>query len=93
MTKWDAMGDQYHLNIRVSRVQRNLIDQAAASLGRSRADFILGSAVSEAQHVLIDRCFFSLDKDAFEQIAALLDNPPAPTAALCELPMIKAPWE
>jgi uncharacterized protein (DUF1778 family) len=89
----DRFTTRDQLNVRVSRAQRDLIDHAAASLGKTRTDFILESAVREAQQVLLDQVFFSLDEDAFKQVAALLDHPPAPSAALRDLLSARAPWE
>jgi len=81
------------INIRASRRQRDLIDQAAESLGKSRSDFMLETACREAEQVLLDRTFFRLDDEAFARFQAILDAPPAPSAALRELLLHKAPWE
>lgn len=53
------------INIRAKARQRDLIDQAAAQLGRSRSDFMLDAACSKAEDVLLDRVFFSVDPDTF----------------------------
>ena len=42
------------INIRAKAKQRDLIDQAANSLGRSRSDFMLEAAYREAESVLLD---------------------------------------
>ncbi len=81
------------INIRASRVQRDLIDRAAAVLGQSRSEFMLETASREAENVLLDQTFFRLDTDAFAQFSALLDYPPVPSAALRELLRRKSPWE
>ncbi len=81
------------INIRASRQQRDLIDQAAQALGRSRTDFMLESACREAEGVLLDRAFFRLDRDAYARFTALLDSPPPPSDELRELLLTKAPWE
>jgi uncharacterized protein (DUF1778 family) len=81
------------INIRASRQQRDLIDQAAQVLGKSRSDFMLETAYREAEGVLLDRAFFRLDRDAFARFTALLDDPPPPTDELRELLSSGAPWE
>ena len=87
-----ALRDQT-ISIRVSRRQRDVIDQAALALGKSRSDFMVESAYREAEQVLLDRTVFTLDEQAFEEFEALLDAPPAPTEALRKLLTSKAPWE
>jgi uncharacterized protein (DUF1778 family) len=81
------------INIRASRRQRGLIDQAAEALGKSRSEFMLETACREAEQVLLDRQFFRLDQDAFARFQDMLDNPPPPSHALRELLLRKAPWE
>ncbi|HEV2109661.1 MAG TPA: DUF1778 domain-containing protein [Thermomicrobiales bacterium] len=63
------------INIRASARQRDLIDQAARALGKSRTDFMLETACHEAIDVLLDRRFLHLDADAFERFTTLLDTP------------------
>jgi uncharacterized protein (DUF1778 family) len=81
------------INIRASQRQRNLIDQAARALGKSRTDFMLETACREAENVLLDQTFFRLDEEAFERFNELLDSPPALTDELRMLLRSKAPWE
>ncbi len=81
------------INIRVAGVQRNLIDQAAEIRGTSRSDFMLEASYREAQKVLMDRTFFVLEPDVFDEFEAMLDNPPAPSPALIELMKHRPPWE
>ena len=81
------------INLRASRRQKVLIDQAAAALGRSRSDFMLDSACREAQSVLLDRCYFALSEEAFERFTAMLDEPPQDNPKLHKLLHTKPPWE
>jgi uncharacterized protein (DUF1778 family) len=82
-----------NINIRVKRTQRDLIDQAAELLGKSRSDFMLETACREAEDVLLDQCFFTLDAEAFEKFQALLDKPPSKNPKLRKLMATPAPWE
>jgi len=93
MVKASSPATREQINIRATRTQRDTIDQAAALTGKSRTDFILDSAVRDAQQVLLDQCFFQLDESAFDRVAELLDNPPAPSPALRKLLATPAPWE
>ncbi|MEA3643028.1 MAG: DUF1778 domain-containing protein [Lamprobacter sp.] len=81
------------INLRALPEQRDLIDQAASALGKNRSDFMLEAACERAQSVLLDRIFFSLDTDKFQQFIALLDAPPTPNVGLERLMAIKAPWD
>ena len=81
------------INIRAKAKQRDLIDQAADRLGRSRSDFMLEAACREAEDVLLDQAFFTVDEGTFAQFQALLDKPLLPTDKLRRLLRTKAPWE
>jgi uncharacterized protein (DUF1778 family) len=47
------------LNLRIAPADRNLIDQAAASLGATRTDFILQAVRRAAEETLLDRAVLS----------------------------------
>ena len=81
------------INLRASRKQRSLIDQAAEVLGRNRSDFMLDASCREAESVLLDRRYFALDGDTFEEFMAVLDAPPATNPRLHRLLAEKAPWD
>jgi uncharacterized protein (DUF1778 family) len=81
------------INIRASRQQRELIDQAARVLGKSRSEFMLETLCRHAENVLIDRTFFQLDDDTYARFSAMLDAPAAPSDALRDLLRREAPWE
>jgi uncharacterized protein (DUF1778 family) len=81
------------INIRAKRRQRDLIDHAAQRLGRSRSDFMLEAACREAENVLLDQTFFTVDAGVFAKFKALMDEPLPPTDRLRRLIKTKAPWE
>lgn len=81
------------INIRAKARQRDLIDQAAERLGRSRSDFMLEAACREAQDVLLDQAFFMVDAGTFAKFQTLLDRPLPPTDKLRRLLKTKAPWD
>lgn len=81
------------ISIRAKAQQRDLIDQAAERLNRSRSDFMLEASCRKAEDVLLDQTYFALDADVFAQFQAMLDNPPTQTDRLRRLLTTKAPWE
>jgi uncharacterized protein (DUF1778 family) len=81
------------INIRAKARQRDLIDQAAARMGRSRSDFMLDAACRQAEDVLLDQAFFVVDESIFKKFQALLDKPLPATDKLRRLLKTKAPWD
>ncbi|MBF0538764.1 MAG: DUF1778 domain-containing protein [Nitrospirae bacterium] len=81
------------INIRAKVQQRDLIDQAAERLGRSRSDFMLGVACREAEDVLLDQALFTVNAVTFTKFQAMLDQPLPPTDKLRRLLKTKAPWD
>ena len=86
-------GRNANINVRARRRQRDLIDQAAAVLGKTRSEIVLESACRAAEDVLLDQRFFTLDAEAFAQFQALLDAPPSENPKLRQLMAPKAPWD
>jgi uncharacterized protein (DUF1778 family) len=81
------------INLRVSKRQKSLIDQAAELLDRSRSDFMLDVACREAEALLLDQNHFSLSKEKFKRFMAALDEPPKENVKLRKLLQSKAPWD
>ena len=54
---------------------------------------MLEAACREAEDVLLDQAFFSVDAGTFAKFQALLDQPLPPTDKLRRLLRTKAPWE
>jgi len=80
------------INLRARPEQRDLIDQAAAMLGKNRSDFMLEAACDRAQSVLLDQVYFRLDDGRFKGFIRLLDAPSAPDEGLERLMAVKTPW-
>ena len=80
------------INLRARPEQRDLIDQAAELLGKSRSDFMLEAACDKVQSVLLDQIFFRLDADKLRQFTKLLDASPANNPGLESLMAVTAPW-
>jgi uncharacterized protein (DUF1778 family) len=81
------------INLRVTQAARQLIDTAAAVVGKSRTEFMLESARQHAIDVLLDQRLFVLDGEQHDALMEALDNPPLPNAALKKLLATKSPWE
>jgi uncharacterized protein (DUF1778 family) len=81
------------INIRMETETRDLIDKAAAVLGKSRSDFMVESARQHAIDVLLDQRLFVLNSDQYDAFVKALDNPPAPNAKLKALMKRRPVWE
>jgi uncharacterized protein (DUF1778 family) len=81
------------INVRLSTTWRDLIDRAAAVVGKTRSEFVLESARKHAIDVLLDQRLFSLNAEQFDEFLRVLDQPPEPNARLKQLLASKSPWE
>lgn len=81
------------IQIRAREEQRSLIDKAAHILGRNRSDFLLDIACREAEAILLDQRFFSLNEDVYKTFMEALDSPLMENQKLKKLLAQKAPWD
>ena len=91
------------ISLRVSEVQKEAIDLAAAIQGKSRTEFILDAAYTEATSFLLERLavydsnrkFFLVDDATFEAFEKQLEATPDPLqlTALKALLDRPAPWD
>jgi uncharacterized protein (DUF1778 family) len=80
------------ITMRLPEQTREIIDTAAAAMGKSRTEFVLDSARQTAIDVLLDQRVFHLDAAASEAFADALARPIKPNAALSDLMAAKSPW-
>lgn len=80
------------INLRIEAGTRQLIDDAAAALGKTRTEFMVETARRQAIDVLVDRRLFALDAEQFDAFVRALDNPPAPGPKLKALMSRKPAW-
>lgn len=66
------------INLRIEVATRQLIDEAAAILGKTRTEFMVDSARRQAIDVLLDQRLFVLAADRYGLFLNALDHPPAP---------------
>ncbi len=64
------------LDIRLSAEAKRILASAAAAQRRSISDFVLESALSQAEDALADRRRFGLDAERWDAFMAALDAPP-----------------
>lgn len=81
------------VNLRLPERVKALIDAAAASVGKTRTEFMIDSAQQQAIDVLLNQRLLELAPRQWEAFAAALDAPPAPNAELRKLMARKPPWE
>ncbi|WP_126400803.1 DUF1778 domain-containing protein [Blastochloris tepida] len=86
----DAKGT---INLRIEAQTRQLIDDAAAALGKTRTEFMIDSARKAAVDVLLDQRLFVLDPQRYDAFVAALDNPPAPGPKLRALLRRVPSWD
>lgn len=80
------------LNLRIPAAERNLIDRAALSAGKTRTAFILEAARRAAEEALLDRALLSVGTEAFEEFVARLDAPAQPNERLRHSMQVAPPW-
>ncbi|KGF68797.1 antitoxin [Hoeflea sp. BAL378] len=86
-------GTRGSINLRIETHTRQLIDEAAAILGKTRTDFMIDSARSLAMDVILDQRLFVLDPDRHDAFIHALDNPQAPGPKLRALARRVPAWE
>ncbi len=80
------------LNLRIPAAERNLIDRAAESAGKTRTDFILEAARRAAEETLLDRALMVVSPEAYAEFLKRLDAPEQPNERLRRSMRAKAPW-
>jgi len=79
--------------VRPDNARQALIDRAAASLGRSPAEFMLEAATQQARSVLLDHQFLELGESAIRRLTRALDAEPGDNCRLRALMARRTPWE
>ena len=64
------------LDLRLSKSAKQTLQAAAMAACKSLSEFVLETALSEAEEKLADRRVFSLDEESWEAFVAALDAPP-----------------
>jgi uncharacterized protein (DUF1778 family) len=80
------------VNLRIRLVERNLIDRAADSVGKTRSAFIVEAARRAAEDTLLDRAMLSVSAEAYAEFLKRLEAPPQANARLNRTMQIIPPW-
>lgn len=64
------------LDLRLSKSAKQTLQAAAAAARKSVSEFVLETALSEAEERLADRTVFTLDTKRWDAFVAALDAPP-----------------
>ena len=64
------------LDLRLTPAAKRTLQAAAAAERKSVSEFVLGTALSQAEERLADRRVFMLDAKSWDAFAAALDAPP-----------------
>lgn len=81
------------LNLRIPPAERNLIDRAAESAGKTRTDFILEAARRAAEEALLDRALLVVSPEAYSEFLKRLDQPAQPNERLQRTMRGQVPWK
>lgn len=81
------------LNLRMPPAERNLIDRAAGSAGKTHTDFILEAARRAAEETLLDRALMVVSPEAYAEFLKRLDRPAQPNERLRRTMQNNAPWK
>ena len=80
------------INLRASARQEELLRRAATATDTSMTEFILGSAVDQAEKVLADRRWFTVSQEQWDEFNRLLDAPLEQTSKLRRLASRPSPF-
>lgn len=81
------------IQLRASVFDRDLIDQAARSMGINRTQFMLNAAVRNAKDVLMEQTAIFVDGASFTAILDQLNESSPPSERLKKTLIQPSPWE
>ena len=73
------------LDLRLSKAAKQTLQAAATAARKTVSEFVLETALSEAEERLADRRIFILDAKKWDEFVAALDAPPRPNQRLKRL--------
>lgn len=80
-------------NFRLSRDNKDLLEQAANLEGKNLKEFVQGAALSEARRVLLERSIIRMANDERDAFLNLLDSNTEPTPAALKAAKTYRDWK
>jgi uncharacterized protein (DUF1778 family) len=80
------------IEVRVAASTKALLAAAARARHTSMSEFVLSSAVREAENALADQRVFQVSDENWSKFMAILDAPTKPDADIVALARSQAPW-
>lgn len=74
--------ERVRVTARIPAEMRDRLEEAAELMGSTLNQFVVQSAVQEAQRVLKRETTIRLSREAAQRILEMIDDPPKPTKAL-----------
>lgn len=93
VTMSDDATKKVGINLRIDTRSRQMIDDAARALGKTRTEYMVETARRQAIDVLLDRRLTELEAASFDSFAAALETSSAPGPKLQALMSRKPAWE
>ena len=81
------------IEVRVTAQTKALLAAAARARHTSMSNFVLSSAVREAQHTLADQRVFQVSDENWSKFMAILEAPAKPDPDIVALAHSQAPWD
>ena len=73
------------IDVRTTRNVKRLLQEAATTANKTVSEFLLDSAITQAEEVLASRRLFFLNEKQWQKFMAALDAPPSPMPRLKKL--------
>lgn len=73
---------EQRIAFRVDSEQKDLIERGAEARGLTVTDYVKTLAIKDAEQALVERTFFTVSAEAYDQFAAILDRPVQPNPLL-----------
>lgn len=87
------MAKDDRLDLRLTSEQKRLLQHAASLKGETVSDFVINSAMLNADEVLLDQRIFVLEPGAFEQLVARARDVEKNKEAIDKILAIAPPWQ